>query len=284
MQFYRPEINASLLDKLALLNDLRSAVRDQGISAFYQPIVDGQTGELIGLESLARWHCPQRGPVPPGRFITLAEETGLIGELGTQMLALACSQLLNWDRAGLWATNQTRAPYLSVNVSPLQVNARGFVAGLRKLLSQTGLAAQRLQIELTEGAVMADPQRAALLLEELAGLGVRIALDDFGTGHSSLAYLRNFPIHCIKIDRTFIGDLGQSDRHASIVPAILAIAQSLGAAVVAEGVEHDNQRQTLLKLGCRGMQGYWFAQPMSATAATHRLRQGFSPPPGEASP
>ncbi|HYF57685.1 MAG TPA: EAL domain-containing protein [Burkholderiaceae bacterium] len=270
MRFYVPQINASLLEKVALSNDLRAAVGAGALGAAWQPIVDGRSGRLLGVEALARWSHPVRGAVPPSSFVPLAEETGLIGRIGASMLARACAQMRAWDGG----RRADAGPYVSVNVSPAQLRAPGFAAELRAVLASSGLPASRLQIELTEGTVMADPAHAARVLGELSEMGVRIALDDFGTGHSSLAYLRTYPIDCIKIDRAFVADLGRADRHEPIVPAIIAIAHSLGAGVVAEGVETAAQREALLALGCRGMQGYLFSRPLPADEFGARFLEG----------
>ncbi len=265
LEFYAPEINASLLERLALINDLRGAVTRAEITVAYQPICDGRTGRIHGLEALARWSHPERGAVSPSRFIPLAEETGLIGAIGTGVLARACEQMVRWGSVG------PHAPYLSANVSPVQLRDAEFVSELRALLDACGLPPSRLQLELTEGTVMENPRRAAAVLRELSQMGIRIALDDFGTGHSSLAYLREFAIDCIKIDRSFVRDLGRAGRDEPIVPAIIAIARSLGATVVAEGVETEAQRDALLALGCAGMQGYLFSRPLPAADIEPRL-------------
>jgi diguanylate cyclase (GGDEF)-like protein len=272
MEFYAPEINASLLEKLAMSNDLRASVGRGDIGVAYQPVVDGRDGRVLGLEALARWTHPQHGATPPSRFVPLAEETGLIGAIGAVVLARACSQMVAWDAQARGAGDDAARPYLSVNVSPVQLRDEAFVRDLRAVLAATGLAPTRLQLELTEGTVMDRPERAARVLGELSAMGVRIALDDFGTGHSSLAYLRTFPIDCIKIDRVFVGDLGRPGRHEPIVPAILAIARSLGAGVVAEGVETASQREALLAMGCDAMQGYLFSRPLPADEAGARFR------------
>jgi diguanylate cyclase (GGDEF)-like protein len=277
LHFYAPEINESLLEKLAMINDLRAAVADGAIEVEYQPIVDGADGRVLGVEALARWNHPERGQVPPSSFIPLAEETGLIGVLSGIVLARACAQAVAW-RAADDSSDPADAPYLSVNVSPVQLRDDAFVHELRALLLETGLAAGRLQLELTEGTVMEDPARAATVLDQLSAMGIRIALDDFGTGHSSLAYLRRFPIDCIKIDRAFVGDLGNSAHQEQIVPAILAIAHSLGATVIAEGVETRPQRRALLAMGCRAMQGYLFSRPLPHAAIEERLRLGIPSP------
>jgi diguanylate cyclase (GGDEF)-like protein/PAS domain S-box-containing protein len=265
MEFYAPEINASLLERLALINDLRGAVTRAEITVAYQPICDGRTGRIHGLEALARWSHPERGAVSPSRFIALAEETGLIGAIGAGVLARACEQMVRWGGMG------PQAPYLSANVSPVQLRDAEFVSELRALLAACGLPPSRLQLELTEGTVMENPRHAAAVLRELSQMGIRIALDDFGTGHSSLAYLREFAIDCIKIDRSFVKDLGRPGRDEPIVPAIIAIARSLGATVVAEGVETEAQRDALLALGCAGMQGYLFSRPLPAAEIEPRL-------------
>ena len=278
MRFYAPRINASLREKVALINDLRAAVARGELGVVYQPIVAGADAEVIGVEALARWTHPVHGPVGPAVFVPLAEECGLIGAIGALVLEKACAQLVAWDAA---QDADGRTPYLSVNVSPVQLRDPGFVAQLRGLLERTGVEPARLQLELTESTVMADPARAARMLRELSALGVRIALDDFGTGYSSLAYLRTFPIDCIKIDRAFVGDLMTPDGlRGAIVPAIVAIARGLGAAVVAEGVETEPQRDALFALGCSGMQGYLFSRPLPADACGERLRARAVPPAG----
>ena len=274
LRFYAPQINASLREKVALINDLRAAVARGALGLAYQPIVDGESGRVLGVEALARWDHPERGPIAPSVFVPLAEETGLIGAIGASVLARACAQLVEWDAAGDAGTDR---PYLSVNVSPVQLREETFVRELRALLADTGLPPRRLQLELTEGTVMEEPERAARVLGELSEMGVRIALDDFGTGHSSLAYLRTFPIDCIKIDRAFVLDLGADGHEAAIVPAIVAIARSLGAGVVAEGVESGTQRQALVSMGCRGMQGYLFSRPLPAEECGARFLGAAAP-------
>ncbi|MFO0232249.1 MAG: putative bifunctional diguanylate cyclase/phosphodiesterase [Burkholderiales bacterium] len=280
LRFYAPQINASLREKVAMINDLRAAVARSALDVAYQPIVDGETGRVLGLEALARWDHPERGPITPAVFVPLAEETGLIGAIGTSVLARACAQLVAWDATRAPPPGTGGRPYLSVNVSPVQLREETFVRELRALLAATRLPASRLQLELTEGTVMDEPERAARVLGELSRMGIRIALDDFGTGHSSLAYLRTFPIGCIKIDRAFVVDLGREGpgvRLAAIVPAIVAIARSLGAGVVAEGVETGAQREALVAMGCREMQGYLFSRPLTADECGERFLGAETP-------
>jgi diguanylate cyclase (GGDEF)-like protein/PAS domain S-box-containing protein len=277
LRFYAPQINATLREKIALSHDLRAAVARAELGVAYQPIVDGESGRVLGVEALARWRHPERGPIPPAVFVPLAEETGLIGAIGESVLAQACAQMVAWDAVRSQVDAMPEQPYLSVNVSPVQLREEGFARGLRTLLAGIGMPPTRLQLELTEGTVMEDPGRAARVLGELSAMGVRIALDDFGTGHSSLAYLRTFPIHCIKIDRAFVLDIGGDGRDAAIVPAIVAIARSLGAEVVAEGVETVAQRQALVTIGCRVMQGYLFSRPLPAAECGERFLGAVEP-------
>jgi diguanylate cyclase (GGDEF)-like protein/PAS domain S-box-containing protein len=277
LRFYAPQINASLREKIALSHDLRAAVARAELGVAYQPIVDGESGRVLGVEALARWRHPERGPISPAVFVPLAEETGLIGAIGESVLAQACAQMVAWDAVRSQVDAMPEQPYLSVNVSPVQLREEGFARGLRTLLTGIGMPPTRLQLELTEGTVMEDPGRAARVLGELSAMGVRIALDDFGTGHSSLAYLRTFPIHCIKIDRAFVLDIGSDGRDAAIVPAIVAIARSLGAEVVAEGVETVAQRQALVTIGCRVMQGYLFSRPLPAAECGERFLGAVEP-------
>jgi EAL domain-containing protein (putative c-di-GMP-specific phosphodiesterase class I) len=264
LRFYAPRINASLREKIALSNDLHSAVARGELDVAYQPIVDGATGRVLGFEALARWHHPERGMIAPEVFVPIAEEAGLIGTIGASVLARACAQMVAWSSGCPHPADPRDGPYVSVNVSPVQLREEGFARALRALLAEVGLPPARLQLELTEGTVMEDPTRAVQVRGALSADGVRIALDDFGTGYSSLAYLRTFPIDCIKIDRAFVHDLGRQDRQAAIVPAIVAIARSLDAGVVAEGVESEAQRQALVAMGCRAMQGYLFSRPLPA--------------------
>lgn len=259
VHFYAPEINARSLERLEMVNELRSAIdRAQFVLAF-QPIVGARSGCIDGIEALVRWAHPKRGIVEPARFIPIAEEYGLIGSIGRLVMRKACQQLASWRHAG------ADAVYMSVNVSPAQFENEDFVAELRELLEATGLPPNQLQLEITEGMVMGDPERTANLLRKIKALGVRLSLDDFGTGHSSLAYLRRFPIDVIKIDRSFVKDIVDSRDDAPIVRAIIAIAASMGSEVIAEGVETEMQRDVLVGLGCNQMQGFLFHRPMPAT-------------------
>ncbi len=259
VHFYTPEISARSLERLEMVNELRHAIERAQFVLAFQPIVGASSGRIDGIEALVRWAHPKRGMVEPGRFIPIAEESGLIGPIGRLVMRKACQQLANWRRAG------ADPIYISVNVSPAQFENEDFIAELRELLAATGLPPGLLQLEITEGMVMGDPDRTASLLRKVKALGVRLSLDDFGTGHSSLAYLRRFPIDVIKIDRSFVNDIVDSRDDAPIVRAIIAIAASMGSEVIAEGVETELQRDVLVSLGCDRMQGFLFHRPMPAT-------------------
>ncbi|MCO5119375.1 MAG: EAL domain-containing protein [Burkholderiaceae bacterium] len=259
VHFYTPEINARSLERLEMVNELRHAIERAQFVLAFQPIIGASSGRIDGIEALVRWAHPKRGIVEPGRFIPIAEEAGLIGPIGRLVMQKACRQLVRWRRAG------ADPIYMSVNVSPAQFESEDFVNDLRELLAATGLAPELLQLEITESMVMGDPDRTASLLRKVKALGVRLSLDDFGTGHSSLAYLRRFPIDVIKIDRSFVNDIVDSRDDAPIVRAIIAIAASMGSEVIAEGVETEMQRDVLIGLGCHQMQGFLFHRPMPAT-------------------
>lgn len=258
VSFYTPEINANNLERLEIVNDLRHAIEHEQFVLAFQPIVGAFTGRIDGIEALVRWAHPTRGLVEPGHFIPIAEEAGLIGAIGRLVMLAACRQLVRWREAG------ADPLYMSVNVSPAQFDSDDFVDELSNILAITGIAPDLLQLEITEGMVMGNPDRAASLLDRVKALGVRLSLDDFGTGHSSLAYLRRFPIDVIKIDRSFVNDIGDQHDDAPIIRAIIAIASSMGSEVIAEGVETERQREVLIGLGCRRMQGFLFHRPMPA--------------------
>jgi EAL domain-containing protein (putative c-di-GMP-specific phosphodiesterase class I) len=216
----------------------------------YQPLVtlDGQS--LTGVEALMRWRHPERGLVPPTEFIPVAEETGLIMSLGEWALRTSCAQAAEWP--GLC---------VSVNLSPVQFKHRDLVGVLREILESTGLEPSRLELEITEGVLLQDTEVSLGTLSGLKRLGVRIAMDDFGTGFSSLGYLHRFPFDKLKIDRSFISDLGDREQAAAIVKTIIALGQSLGMTINAEGVETLEQLTFLTMEGCDQVQGYYFGRP-----------------------
>lgn len=255
--FYQPEMTADASDRLQTEMQLRQALDKGEITLQYQPQVELASGRLSGAEALVRWNHPVRGLVPPPKFIPITEETGLINDIGAWAIRSACEQLLRWDSAGL------RLPRLAVNVSVRQLERPGFVELVGDILRDTGVAAERLEIEITESLLMQTGD-AANLLERLRSLGVSLSIDDFGTGFSSLSYLRRLPINKLKIDQSFIGDLTSNASDAAIVQSVVALANTMSLTTVAEGVENEEQIQFLRRQGCTAVQGYFYSAPLSA--------------------
>jgi EAL domain-containing protein (putative c-di-GMP-specific phosphodiesterase class I) len=224
----------------------------------YQPRIDLARGEIVGAEALIRWQAPGEELILPARFIPLAEETGLIVEIGRFALRAACLQGRAWLDAGF-------APLvMSVNVSPRQFRQESFVETVSQVLQETGLPAALLEIEITESMVVQDAPRLIRMLEDLRRLGVKIAVDDFGTGYSSLSYLKRFPVHRLKIDRSFVADVNRNADDAAIVRTIIALGHNLGLRVVAEGVETRAELAFLRENGCDEVQGFLYGRPVPA--------------------
>jgi diguanylate cyclase (GGDEF)-like protein/PAS domain S-box-containing protein len=250
------QARAEARDKLRLVADLRDAVENRDITLYYQPIFATRGGAPVAVESLARWQHPERGAISPAVFVPLAEESGLISGLGLLVLDETCRQIAEWDQL-LGSAAPARA---NVNVSALQLddNLAGQVTAA---LQRHGLHASRISIEITESALMQDPESARAILQQLRDLGVELAIDDFGTGYSSLAYLRHLPVDCLKVDRSFVAEL--ADGHAEIASAVIALAGNLNLCTVAEGVETTEQAEELARLGATYLQGFSLAKPMS---------------------
>jgi EAL domain-containing protein (putative c-di-GMP-specific phosphodiesterase class I) len=209
-------------------------------------------GKVKGFEALTRWHCPKRGMVPPSEFIPLAEESSLILSLGEWVLREACREAASWERP----------LSIAVNVSPIQFRHGDLQRLIHSILLETGLAPHRLELEITEGVLIDDFTRAIAMLRRIKAMGVRIAMDDFGTGYSSLSYLQKFPFDKIKIDRSFISDIGTSQHSVAIVHAVIGIGRSLKIPIIAEGVETKAQHDFLAKEGCNEVQGYLTGKPL----------------------
>ena len=257
-QLYSPGMNASALMWLSMEGQLRQALERRQFEVYYQPQVDARSGSLVGAEALVRWQHPELGTVAPGDFITLAEETGLIVELGAWVLNEACVQAKQWQDAGL------ELERVAVNLSPRQFQHHDIVATVCAALLDSGLAPSMLELEITESAMMHDSEQAASALHYFREMGVRIAIDDFGTGYSSLTQLKKFPFTLLKIDQTFVRGIGNDDDDDAIVTAVIAMAHRLGLKVLAEGVETTGQRDFLLGSGCDELQGYLFGRPLPA--------------------
>jgi EAL domain-containing protein (putative c-di-GMP-specific phosphodiesterase class I) len=245
--------------------DLRRAIERREIVLYYQPQAALATGEVIGLEALARWHHAERGWVPPAEFIPVAEHMGLIKPLTAQVLELAARQSLAWENAGVTVP-------LAVNVSMRNLLDPRFPETLEELIATTGITPGRLKLEITESAVMAEPARVLQTMNRLRSGGLRFSIDDFGTGYSSLAYLQRLPVEEIKIDRTFVGQLATDSGSEAIVRATIELGGSLGLDVVAEGVEDAATWQILNRLGCATGQGYFLSRPMPAAEVTGWMR------------
>lgn len=255
---FMPSMRDDVVDALALQTDLRNAMARGEFLLRYQPICDAETGVVLGLEALVRWQHPQRGLVMPGNFITVAEETGLVREIGHWVLLNACLQMRTW---------QDRFPgtglRLSVNASGIELRDQGFAAGVRAVLEQTGFDPHLLQIEITESVFLLQPEHVDTILSEIRSLGVRVALDDFGTGYSSLGYLDRYSLDAIKIDRSFVLRMMTRPSTMAIVDAIITLGRALDLDIVAEGVETQAQLQALQAAGCKFVQGYLFGTPMT---------------------
>jgi len=255
---YDEAMNRAAVNALRLAADLQRAVENNELRLLYQPKVEAVTGRLLGMEALVRWVHPERGMVSPVEFIPVAEETGLIVEIGRWVLREACRQNQAWQQLGL------RPLRVAVNLSARQFRSDHLLEEIDAALAETGLDVQSLELEVTESMVMDDPAKVIELLGAIHERGIHIALDDFGTGHSSLAYLKRFPIDCLKVDRAFIKDMPDNLDDVAIAKTIVAMAQALGLTTVAEGVETEGQLSLLKEMGCDQIQGYLFSKPLSA--------------------
>ncbi|MDX5299596.1 MAG: EAL domain-containing protein, partial [Gammaproteobacteria bacterium] len=259
-------------DNLLLQARLKHALSEAhgGLALYYQPQVDLVSGRLKGFEALLRWHDEVLGQVSPARLIPVAEGSGMIVPLGYWILEQACRQIRTWMTAGTPVR-------VAVNLSPRQFREQDLVERIRILLLSVDIPAHLLELEVTEGALMDDPDRATAMLSELAGLGICLSIDDFGTGYSSLSYLKQFPIHKLKIDQSFVRELPEDQNSASIVRSIIGLAHSMRLEVIAEGVETFDQLQFLRDAGCEEYQGYFFSRPVPATECTAMLSRADDP-------
>ncbi|HKC52772.1 MAG TPA: EAL domain-containing protein [Myxococcota bacterium] len=255
-QFYSSEMRGGSFERMQLEVMLRDALEREEFQLYYQPQVDVGKRELVGCEALIRWVHPERGMIPPADFIPLAESNGLIEPIGEWVLRTACAQKRAWELAGLG-----NFP-ISVNVSRRQFRTPGLSERIGDILRESGLEARHLEIEITENALIEDVQQTLVVLRSVRDLGVGVAIDDFGTGYSSLAVLGQFPASALKIDQAFVHDISTDAAHAAITRAVLAVAAELKLTVMAEGVETREERDFLVGLGCKRMQGYLFGRPL----------------------
>ena len=250
--FFDPSLTETLRERRQMEQDLRRACMREEFEVHFQPVLDTKTRKYVGAEALVRWNSPERGEVGPTVFIPVAEELGLVSQIGALVLDKACEQAVTWPEDLM----------VAVNVSPVQLMGGRLASNIAQALHRTGLAAHRLEIEITETALVADDQLALEALQKVRALGVKISLDDFGTGYSSLSYLHRFPIDRIKIDRSFVSQLPDDPGSASIVKAIAQLGDSLKLEVTAEGIETDDQFDYIAAHGCSNMQGYLFSRPI----------------------
>jgi diguanylate cyclase (GGDEF)-like protein/PAS domain S-box-containing protein len=257
-QLFNAFINQKALQRIQLEHGLRRALLNQELAVYYQPIFDLRQGKITGMEALLRWHHPDLGTIPPGTFIPIAESIGVMASIGGWVLRMACRQAKEWHEAGLKNLS------LAVNLSVTQLQQGDLLQRVRDVLEETKLPARLLELEITESSAMQSPETSIRTLYELKKLGIRISLDDFGTGHSSLSYLKRFPIDTLKIDQSFVRDITEDPDTAAIVTAIIAMAHSLRLKVIAEGVEFSEQAKFLERYACDQMQGYLIKPPVPA--------------------
>jgi len=265
-RFFTKDMNAQAVERLTLENSLRLALGRGELFLVYQPQMDIATGRITGLEALLRWQHPELGLVPPDNFIRIAENSGLIMPIGEWVLRTACSQARKWQDEGLLAVP------VAVNVSAVQFRQAGFCELIRRVLHETGLAPQYLELELTESLLLSNADVMFSVLQELKAMGLKLAIDDFGTGYSSLSYLKQFPVGKLKIDRSFIRDIAVNPDDAAITTAITSLAKSLNLKVIAEGVEDEAQMTFLRAHQCDEIQGYYFSKPLAVDKVADKLR------------
>ncbi|MDQ7016069.1 MAG: bifunctional diguanylate cyclase/phosphodiesterase, partial [Gammaproteobacteria bacterium] len=266
-QFHTQQLNDEMTARLTLARDLRTALEEKQFQVHYQPKVNINSGNIIGLEALLRWTHPVKGDISPTQFIDTAENEGLITPIGAWILEQACQQLHHWSQQGI--QNLT----VAVNLSPLQLADAKLPERLKTLLKQYNITPKNLELELTENTLMRYPEKNRRQLKAIKKVGVTISIDDFGTGYSSLSYLKQFAFDSLKIDRSFVADIQHDKNDQAIIQAILAMAKSLDLNVIAEGVETPEQLAFLEKNGCHEYQGYLFSRPKPANAIEQLLQQ-----------
>jgi diguanylate cyclase (GGDEF)-like protein/PAS domain S-box-containing protein len=257
-QFFAPEMNASAVERQSIEEDMRHALEHREFALHYQPIVNVKNGEVVGAEALIRWAHPTRGPLPPMKFIPVAEETGLILPIGAWVLQEACRQAQSWKDAGLHTGR------MAVNVSAIQFRDENFLDDLFSVLKETGLDPHSLELEVTESVLMKNAEVAATILTAIRDIGIQVSIDDFGTGYSSLSYLRKFPIDSLKIDQSFLHKIHVAPDDSIIVSSIIGMGRNIGLRVIAEGVETAEELSFLKANDCDEAQGYYFSRPVPA--------------------
>ncbi len=268
-QFFERKMNEVVVERTTLAHDLRIAIENNQLELDYQPIVNAQTLEISGVETLVRWRHPERGRIQPDSFIKVAEDCGLIVPLGDWVIEQACMQFAEWKKAGI-------APKrIAINVSGQQFRAQRLSCAVITAVESNELDPASVELEITENAMMIDEEEAIRCLTQLKRYGIGIALDDFGTGYSSLSYIMRFPVDALKIDRSFIESIESDPEAQAIATAIIAMAQRLNLRVVGEGVESESQAQLLRNEFCDELQGYLYSEPLDAKGMTDLLTRGL---------
>ncbi|NOQ31425.1 MAG: EAL domain-containing protein [Helicobacteraceae bacterium] len=257
-QFYSPEMTQEVVERVTLENELREAIKNEEFIVHYQPQVNGLNSKLIGMEALVRWQHPTKGLISPIKFIPIAEESGLIIPLDQLVMKIAMKQMSEWYKKGL------NPGKLAINLAIKQLQQKNFIEILKDIMSETDCKREWLELEVTEGQIMTNPEQAIKVLNQISDLGIELAIDDFGTGYSSLSYLKKLPINKLKIDQSFVKDLPKDEDDAAIVKAVIALGHSLNLRLIAEGVETKEQKDFLIKNGCNNIQGYFYSKPINA--------------------
>ncbi len=268
-QYYNSSMTELAFERVVMEASLRVGIKNEEFIVYYQPQVDGSTDTIIGMEALVRWNHPTMGIVSPAKFIPLAESTGLIVELDRYVMKTAMKQLSQWYKEGL------NPGKLAMNLAVKQLKQKDFISMFTSLLKETECKAEWIELEVTEGQIMTNPQEAIKILQEISDLGVELAVDDFGTGYSSLAYLKRLPIDKLKIDQAFVRDLPDDEEDAGITRAVIALAKSLNLRIIAEGVETQAQRDFIVENGCENIQGYFYSKPIPADEIEVILKNGL---------
>lgn len=268
-QVFDPKMYENALSFLQVETDLRMALKEHQLHVNYHPIIALKTGKIVGFEALACWYHPQRGLVSPAEFIPVAEETGLITEVGAWILREACQQVYQWQQQIKQFSDSPLT--ISVNLTPRQFTQTNLIAQLDQILQETHLNSQCLKLEIKESVIMDNLKTAQIILNQLQQRNIKLSLDDFGTGYSSLSYLHSFPVDSLKIDQSFIQGLDENPENLGLVPVIINIAQKMGMTVIAEGIENSKQLQRLRQLNCDFGQGYFFSEPLNQEQALSLL-------------
>jgi EAL domain-containing protein (putative c-di-GMP-specific phosphodiesterase class I) len=266
IEIYRDANESHVVSRLRTSNELHRALERDELELHYQPIVDLHTETLVGMEALVRWRHPTRGLLSPREFIPLAEDSGLISRVGAWVLKEACQQIAAWTTRCATSGHDDAHLNIAVNISALQLGEPGFPRQVAEIVNSSGILAGQLSLEITESALMRDPDDAILVLQVLRDLGLHLEIDDFGTGYSSLSYLQRFPVETLKIDRSFVEEMDHNSESVAIVRTIMGLGESLGLAVIAEGVERTAEAARLKTLGCHLGQGYLYGVPLPASA------------------